>query len=81
MKIQIHPHAAQRIRERGATVARVREAVLLGQQSPAKFGRVVFRRVFDFGQRWNGQHYAKQQIDAFATTMNGGWLVVTVKYF
>ena len=83
MKIRIHPHAAQRIRERGATVARVREAVRLGHQSPAKFGRVLFRRVFDFGQTWNGEQYAKQQIDAFVAKMDGESLVVPVivKYF
>lgn len=83
MKIRIHPHAAQRIRERGTTVARVRETVLLGRKSPAKFGRVVFRRVFDVRGTWNGKPFAKQQIDAFAATIPSGWLVVTiiVKYF
>lgn len=83
MTIQIHSHAAQRIRERGATVARVRETVLLGRRSPAKFGRVMFRHVFDFRGTWNGKRFAKQQIDAFATTISDGWLVVTVivKYF
>ena len=83
MKIQIHPHAAQRIRERGATVAQVRETVTKGDQSVAKFGRMKFRRVFAFGRRWNGKPYARQQIETFAATMTDGWLVVTVivKYF
>ncbi len=83
MKVQIHPHAAQRIRERGATVGRVRETVASGTQSPAKFGRTMFRRVFPYGKTWHGKRYARQQIEAFATTIPGGWLVVTVivKYF
>jgi hypothetical protein len=83
MKIQIHPHAAQRIRERGATVRQVRETVANGKRSAAKFGRTKFRQVFAFGRRWNGKHYVKQQIEAFAATIPDGWLVVTVvvKYF
>jgi hypothetical protein len=83
MKIRIHPHAAQRIRERGTTVAQVRETVLTGSRAAAKFGRTKFSRVYPFGKRWNTKHYANQQIEAFAATMPDGWLVVTVivKYF
>jgi hypothetical protein len=83
MTIRIHPHAAQRIRERGATVHCVRETVLTGNRSAAKFGRTRFRRVFPFGKDWNGNHYANQQIEAFAAIIPDGWLVVTVivKYF
>ncbi len=83
MKIEIHPHAAQRIRERGATAGQVRETVTKGMRSAAKFGRAKFRRVFTFGKSWNGKRYAKQQIEAFAAIIPDGWLVVTVivKYF
>jgi hypothetical protein len=83
VKIRIHPHAGQRIRERGATVAQVRETVLKGSRTAAKFGRTKFRRVYPFGKKWNGKQFANQQIDAFAATIPHGWLVVTVivKYF
>jgi hypothetical protein len=83
MKIRIHPHAAQRIRERGATAGQVRQTVTMGTRSPAKLGRTKFLRVFAFGRTWNGKWYPKQQIEAFATTIPDGWLVVTVivKYF
>ncbi len=83
MIIRIHPHAAQRIRERGATVGQVRETVANGSRSAARFGRTKFRRAFAFGRTWNGKKYARQQIEAFAATMPDGWLVVTVivKYF
>jgi hypothetical protein len=83
MKIKIHPHAAQRIRERGASAAQVRETVMKGQQTPTKFGRVKFTLVFPFGKMWNGKKYARQEIEAFAATIPNGWLVVTVivKYF
>jgi hypothetical protein len=83
MTIHIHPHARSRLWERGATAARVRETVLHGRATPAKFGRTQFRRVFPFNSIWNGKRYNRQQIDAFAAKISNGWLVVTVivKYF
>ena len=83
MTIQIHRHALARMRERGATVAEVRQTVQLGKIAPANFGRSRFRRVFAFNASWNGKFYARKQIDAFAVKIQGGWLVVTVivKYF
>lgn len=83
MVIRILPHARTRMQERGATVAEVRQCVDGGRQAIAKFGRTRFRRVFRFDQLWNGSRYAHKQIDAFAATIPGGWLVVTVivKYF
>jgi hypothetical protein len=75
MKIEIHPHARQRMRERGATVAHVREAVMKGTPSPAKYGRSIFTRTFPFGKTWNGKRYARQKIEAFAAknTRAVGW--------
>jgi hypothetical protein len=55
MKIAIHPHAAQRMRERGATAAQVRQTVSSGHPTPAKFGRIRFRHVFPFDRMWNGK--------------------------
>jgi hypothetical protein len=83
MKIAIHPHAAQRMRERGATAAQVRQTVSSGHPTPAKFGRIRFHHVFPFDRMWNGKRYARRQIDALAVKMRDGWLVVTiiVKYF
>jgi len=83
MTINIHPHAAQRMRERGATAARVRETVMKGNQSPAKFGRTQFSLTFPYGKPWNGKKYARQKIEVLAATIVDGWLVVTVivKYF
>ena len=83
MVIRILPHARTRMRERGATVAEVHQCIHGRQQAIAKFGRTRFRRTFRFDQLWNGKRYAHKQIDAFAATIPGGWLVVTVivKYF
>lgn len=83
MRIRIHPHALLRMRERGATASQVRETVARGTASPAKFGRTRFRLTFAFGASWNGKRYARRQIDAYATKIRNGWLVVTVivRYF
>jgi hypothetical protein len=84
MKILIHPPARQRMLERGATAAQVKLTVARGSPTPAKFGRTRFRLAMNFGGIWNGKHYARKQIDAFAAKIKGGgWLVVTiiVKYF
>ena len=83
MKIKIHPHARQRMRERGASASQVRETVLHGTSTPAKFERTRFRRTFAFNGIWNGRRYTRRQIDAFATRIRDGWLVITiiVRYF
>ena len=71
------------MRERGASAADVRQAILGGSGTPAKFSRTRFRRTFAFNSTWNGKRYARKQVDAIAATIRGGWLVVTVivKYF
>ena len=68
MRIRIHSHARLRMQERGATAAEVRQTVLRGSVSPAKFGRTRFRLTFRFDDLWNGKHYARKRIDAFATS-------------
>ena len=42
--VRIHPHAAERMTERGATEAEVIATVCDGERFPAKFGRTGFRR-------------------------------------
>jgi hypothetical protein len=83
MAVRLHPHAATRIIERGATQAEVEAAVLGGSQFPARFGRTGFRRNFRFGGTWRGRAYATKQVEAFAVVDAGDWLVITVivKYF
>jgi hypothetical protein len=83
VKVHLHPHAQERLAERGATEADVIATVVGGGSSPAKFGRVSFRRHFSFQSHWRGKHYATKQITAFAAPAPDGWLVITVivKYF
>jgi hypothetical protein len=84
MRVRIHPHAAQRLRERGATAYEATRAVRTGTRSPAKFGRVEFVARFPFGKMWLGRKYATKQVHAIAARQGPDeWLVVTVivKYF
>ena len=81
-KIRIHPHARERMTERGATEAEVIATVKQGARFPAKFLRTGFRRNFPFNSEWRGKFYRAKKIEAFAVEDNG-WLVITVivKYF
>jgi hypothetical protein len=83
MKVTLHPHAKERLAERGATESEVIATVTQGEQFPAKFGRTGFRRNFPYQKRWRGRFYTTKQILAFADQVADGWLVITVivRYF
>lgn len=78
MIVRLHPHALERLAERGATEEEVRATVLGGESFPAKFGRTGFRRNFRFDSLWRGRHYAIKQVEAFAVREGEDWLVITV---
>jgi hypothetical protein len=82
MEIRIHPHAQERIIERGSCDAEVIETVIGGEKFPAKFDRVGFRRNFVFNNQWKGHWYSTKQVEAYAV-QEQGWLVITaiVRYF
>lgn len=69
--------------ERGATEDEVRATVETGERFSAKFGRSGFRRNFPFGAAWRGRTYATKQVEAYAVSEDGDWLVITVivRYF
>lgn len=83
MTVRLHPHAQDRLAERGATEAEVVATVEQGERFPAKFGRTGFRRNFAFDDVWRGRSYRTKQIEAYAVEEAGGWLVITilVRYF
>lgn len=82
MKIRVHPHAIERMRERGATEEEVRTTVSNGERFAAKYGRTGFRRNFSYGTTWNNKLYSTKQVEVYAMEEDG-WLVVTVvvKFF
>jgi hypothetical protein len=78
MNVRLHPHAQQRLNERGATESEVIATVEQGEQIPARFGRVGFRRNFAYNGQWRGRRYANKQIEAFAVQEPDAWLVIKV---
>lgn len=83
MPVRIHPHAQERMKERGASEEEVRDTVETGERVPAKFGRVGFRRNFAFGHEWRGKYYHTKQLEVFAVQEGSDWLVISliVRYF
>lgn len=81
--VKIHPHARERMTERGATEQEIIATVENGETFPAKFGRTGFRRNFFFDGIWRGKQYATKQIEAIAVKENSDWMVITVitRYF
>jgi hypothetical protein len=83
MDVRLHPHALERLQERGGTEQEVRLTVETGERFEAKFGRTGFRRNFPFAGTWQGKVYANRQIEAYAVQEGTAWMVITVivKYF
>lgn len=77
MNIRLHPHATERMLERGATEAEVIATIEKGETFPAKFGRTGFRRNFAVQGSRRGRVYHNKQIEAYAVEEDG-WLVLTV---
>jgi len=83
MTVRFHPHAQERMEQRGATEDEAKATVEQGEQFPAKFGRAGFRRNFAFDDEWRGKRYGTKQLQVYAVRENADWLVITVmtRYF
>ncbi len=81
--VKFHPHASERLSERGATEEEVIATVEEGESFPAKYGRTGFRRNFAFNGMRRGKHYRNKQIEAYAVKEKDIWIVITiiVRYF
>ena len=82
MKIRLHPHAQDRLHERGATEEEVIATIERGERLTAKHGRTGFRCNFPFDGEWNNRQYSAKQVEAYAVEEDV-WLVITVivKFF
>lgn len=78
MKIRLHPHARERLFERGVTEEEVAETVKQGESFPAKFGRTGFRQDFPYGQEWQRKRYDTKQVEAYGVREGEDWLMITV---
>jgi len=82
MKVRLHPHARDRLQERGATEEEVIATIERGERFAAKHGRTGFRCNFPFDSEWKNRRYSTKQVEAYAVEEDG-WLVITamVKFF
>jgi len=83
MTVKIHPHARERIRERGASEGEVMKTVQTGEKFLVKFGRSGFRRNFAFDGVWRDKEYKTKQIEVYGVEEAADFIVITVvvKYF
>jgi len=83
MKIAIHPHAAERMSERGITTTELTETIETGEQFEAKYGRRGFRKDFRFDNVWRDRRYGSKQVEAYTVQEGDTWIVITVlaKYY
>ncbi len=83
MKVRIHPHASERMAERGASEDEINATVEDGEEFPEKCGRTGFRRNFVYEQKWRDQLYRTKQLEVIAAAGVDEWLVLTVivRYF
>ena len=83
MAIRIHPHAKERMLERGTTETEVIAAVAEGEHFLAQYGRTGFRRNFSFPQEWRSKKYRMKQLEVIAVQEEVDWVVLTVvtRYF
>ena len=83
MAILFHPHALERMVERGATEGEIKATVKEGERFTAKFGRTGFRRNFWFDAEWRAKYYQTKQIEVYAVQEGDDWLVISLltRYF
>jgi hypothetical protein len=83
LKVRLHPHALERLPERGALESEAVATVLEGETFPAKLGRSGFRRNFTYSSYWRGRYYETKQLEAIAVREGEDWLILTVitRYF
>ena len=81
--IKIHPHAKERMIERGVNEREVIETVTNGELFPVKLGRNGFRRNFIFNGLWRGKSFNVKQVEVITVKENDDITIITViaKYF
>jgi len=83
LNFYLHPHALERMAERGANEADIATTLENGQRFPAKYGRTGFRHSFVFNGQWMGKSYANKEVEVYAVLEREAWTVITVivKYY
>jgi len=79
--IHISHHAKRQILERGTTEQEVRLAILKGEPEPARKGRIMYRKNFQFNNTWREKKYKVKQVAPIVKKENSGFIVITVYVF
>jgi len=79
--VRLTPHAMEQSSERGASESEVRETIERGLREPAKRGRFMYRRNFDYRAQWEGEYYAIKQVAPVVVEAENEIVVVTVYTF
>jgi uncharacterized protein YuzE len=78
MAILIHPHARERMVERGTTEAEVRTTIHKGAKFSARFGRIGFRKEFPFESDCDGKVCRIKQVIVYGVEEGNDFIVITV---
>jgi hypothetical protein len=81
MKINIIPHAQDRMDERDASEEEVKQTMLKGNRTPANRGRINFELSFIYNKVRNGTFYKNKTVKITAENINktaNEWKVITV---
>jgi hypothetical protein len=83
MAIIIHPHAYERMMERGASKEEVIKTIETGENFPAKYDRLGFRYNFPFNAEWRGKIYSIKQLEVYAVKEDNDMIIITIitRYF
>lgn len=67
--------------DRGAMAEEVESAIRTGEYSPAKKGRISFRKNFSYNAMWKGRYYRVKQVVPIVAEEPERLVVVTVYVF
>ena len=81
LPILISHHALMQMRERGVDEAEVVAAIRAGQPEPARKGRTLHRKNFQFDGLWRGRPYHVKQVAPVVVAEPDRLVVVTVYAF
>ena len=74
-------HAKQQMQERGASGKEVTEAILNGESNPAKHGRILCRKNFQYNDKWANKFYHIKQVVPVIKKEANNITVITVYTF
>jgi len=80
-RIILSLHAKQQMAERGASSREVIETITKGESSPAKHGRIMYRKNFQYNNKWGNEFYHIKQVMPIVKKDANNIIVVTVYTF